>query len=42
MKLNYCFYLIGGKVYCKNCSLEMISDISEFKIVIEGGKTYSK
>jgi len=34
--LKNSYYLIGGKELCKNCSLELISDISCYKIQIKG------
>ena len=39
-KLNSFYYLIAGKEFCKGCSLEMISDIQEFKVELnkKGGK----
>jgi predicted amidophosphoribosyltransferase len=38
-KLDLYYYLIGGRTLCKRCSLELISDIKEFKVKIEKGSS---
>lgn len=40
--LKLYFYLIGYKQFCKPCALEFMTEIDDFKVIIEekGGQKY--